>query len=208
MSSYFDSGMLGNTIKMFNSSSGKSMFSNCEAEAILYYLYMMADGEVSFREEKIFDKICKELKIEIAEQEKLIEKCKEMISGKTDVLEIIVSEGIDKQAVWRPFLGRRDASSLARITWNLVNLGYADLFYSDEEKKIVHYLVDKWSISSDVYQEFVDTADTMLALGKQKEWIISKFSKGSVRDKKEKEIDLKIKQLLDEVKLTIEEITM
>ena len=29
-------------------------------EALLYYLYMMADGEVTYSEEKIFDTICKE----------------------------------------------------------------------------------------------------------------------------------------------------
>ena len=31
--------------------------SDCKGEAVLYYLYMMADGEVSYSEEKIFDEI-------------------------------------------------------------------------------------------------------------------------------------------------------
>ena len=59
-----------------------------------------------------------------------------------------------------------------------------------------------------IYQEFIDTADTMLALTKKKAWIASVFPQGSIRDKKEKEVDLTVKQLLDDVKLTIQELTM
>ena len=183
------------------------MLKNDHNEATLYYLYMMADGEVSYSEEKIFDEICKELNIDTDEKNLVIEKCKEVASEKTDVFDIMVREKIDEQA-GKGWFGLRDQSSLVRIIWNLVNLGYADSFYSDEEKKIVSYLVAKWSISSDVYQELVDTADTMLALSKQREWIASTFSKGSLRDKKEKEVDFEMKQLLDDVKLTIQELTM
>lgn len=180
---------------------------NRNEEATLYYLYMMADGDVSYSEEKIFDEICKELNIDTDEKNSVIEKCKSLATGKADVFSIMVREKIDEQA-GQGWFGLRDASSLARVIWNLVNLGYADSYFSDEEKKIVHYLVDKWSVSSEVYQELVDTADTMLALTKQKEWIASTFSKGSIRDKKEKEVDSEIKQFLEDVKLTIQELTM
>ena len=183
------------------------MFRNSRYEAILYYLYMMADGEVTYSEEKIYDEIFRELQIELEVKNKIIEKCKEYVVSKDDMLNIIINEKIDEQ-VGQHMGELRDASSLARIVWNLVNLGYADSFYSDEEKKIVHYLVQKWSVSSDIYQEFVDTADTIHTLTKQKEWIASVFHKGSMRDKKEKEIDSEIKQLLDDVKLTIQELTM
>lgn len=181
---------------------------NCRAEAMLYYLYMVADGEVSYGEEKIFEEICKGLRIKEPDQQKIIDECKKLLSSKTDVYEIIVNEEIDEKASKKRFLGLKNDSRLARIVWNLVNLGYADEVYSDEERKIVHYLVEKWSVNRDVYQEFIDTADTMLALYKQKEWLKSNFQNGSFRDKKEKEIDIKVKQLMDDVKLTIEEITM
>ena len=59
-----------------------------------------------------------------------------------------------------------------------------------------------------MFQEFIDTADTILALTKQKEWITSNFSKGAERDKREKETDGEIKMLLNDVKLTIQELTM
>ena len=56
----------------------------------------------------------------------------------------------------------KNASDLARIIWNLIKLGYADTVYSEEEKEIVNYLVDKWDISVEVYQEMIDIADTIL----------------------------------------------
>ncbi len=180
---------------------------NCDEEVTLYYLYMMADGEITYSEEKIFDDICRNLQIETVAKNTIIEKCKELINDKEDVFSIIKRDKFDEQ-VGKGWFGLRDASSLAKIIWNLVNLGYADSIYSNEEKKIVQYLVDKWSISLDVYQEFIDTADAMIALTKQKEWIASIFSKGSIRDKKEKEVDSEIKQLLNDVKLTIQELAM
>lgn len=32
-------------------------------EAVLYYLYMMADGNISYSEEKIFDELCEKLRL-------------------------------------------------------------------------------------------------------------------------------------------------
>ena len=46
---------------------------NFRKQAKLYYLYMMSDGEVSDNENKIFDKICKELYLN-AEDKKNIKK--------------------------------------------------------------------------------------------------------------------------------------
>ena len=180
---------------------------NRKEEASLYYLYMMADGNVTEKEKKIFNSICKELDVDKDEKKEVIKKCKGLVNGSDKILSILVNEKLDEQ-VGHGIFGLQNASSLARIIWNLVNLGYADSFYSEEEKGIVNYLVDKWSVSLDVYQEFVDTADTILALTKQKEWLIVTFQKDQVRDKKERDINSKIKRLLEDVKLTIEEITM
>lgn len=183
------------------------MFGSNRNEATLYYLYMMADGAVSHGEETIFDEICKELSIDYYAKLSVIDKCKDLAAGKTDVFSIVIREKIDEQ-VGQGGFGLRNASSLARVIWNLINLGYADSCYSGEEKQIVRYLVDKWSVNTEVYQALVDTADTMLALTRQKEWIASTFSTGSIRDEKEKKVDSEIKQLLEDVKLTIQELTM
>ena len=180
-------------------------------EATLYYLYMMADGKVSQEEVTLFDTICKEMELNSESKQAVIQKSKEMAEGSSDLLNIIIENKIDDQAVIQGFGAifstMRDASSRGRIIWNLVNLGYADKVYSDEEKVIVKYLVDKWSVNADILQEFVDVADTMLALTKQKQWVSATY-KGEKREKKEEQISSQITELLQDVKLTISEITM
>lgn len=176
-------------------------------EAMLYYLYMMSDGEVSYSEEKLFNEICKELELDEDDKHSAIDKCKEIAKNPKAAFDVIMSEKFDEQ-VGQGWFGLKDASTLARILWNLVNLGYADSCYSQEEKKIVNYLIEKWNVDKEVYQEMVDTSDTMLALTKQKEWVVSTFAKGSIRDEKEKKIDSEINTMLSDIKLTIEELTM
>ena len=176
-------------------------------EAKLYYLYMLADGEVNSREKKKFDQICREHKIEPEAEKEIIKACKDSYKKSQDLLDVIISEEIDKKAGCGWF-GVQDVSSQARIIWNLVDLGYADHEYSNEEKRIVNYLVDKWSVNSEILQEFIDTADTILALTKQKSWIYNRFPRGKERDKREKQVDDQIMELLEDVKLTIKELTI
>lgn len=184
------------------------MFSSGQKkEVMLYYLYMLSDGEISYSEEKQFNEICKELHLSEEDKQSAIARCKEVAKNPKAALDVIVNEKIDEQ-VGQGWFGLKDASTLARIMWNLVNLGYADTYYSEEEKKIVKHLIKKWEVDPEVYQEMVDTADTMLALTKQKEWVISKFPRGSERDEKEKKIDSEINTMLSDIKLTIEELTM
>jgi hypothetical protein len=186
------------------------------AEATLYYLYMMSDGNVSYSEEKIFDEICRSLDLDQKEKNAVIQKCNDLMGAGTDAFSVIVREAVDKN-ICRPkikglFTNYNDISSNCdvsnRVIWNLVNLGYADSFYSEEERKIVKYLVTKWSVSEEIYQVFIDIANTMLALTTQKEWIKKTFPRGAERDKKEREIDLAMKQLREDVTLTMSESTM
>ncbi len=176
-------------------------------EAMLYYLYMMSDGTVSYSEEKLFDEICKGLKLDEDEKKSAIENCKGVAKNSQDALSVIFSEKIDEQIGYGWF-APKDKATLARVIWNLVNLGYADTRYSDEEKKVVNHLIKKWKIDEEVYQEMIDTADTMLALTKQKEWTVSTFPKGSERDEREKRIDAEIKTLLSDIRITVFEMTM
>lgn len=180
---------------------------NSKEEAMLYYLYMMADGDVSYNEEKLFDSICNELSLGNESKMDIIEKCKERGKESSDIFSIIIQDKVEEGA-GNSWMGLRNSSHLARVIWNLVNLGYADSFYSDEEKKIVKYLVDKWSVKTEILQEFIDIDDTILALTKQKEWILTTFNKGTERDKREKKVDSQIAQMFEDVKITISEITM
>ena len=177
-------------------------------EAMLYYLYMMSDGELSYSEKKLFDEICMDLNLGNDEKKEVAAKCKELVSCPTEAYEVIIREKLDEKA-GKGFLGiGKNASSIARIVWNLINLGYADNVYSDKEKEIVNHLTTRWNVAPEIKREMIDTADTMLALAKQKEWIIKTFKSESERENKEKQVDTEMIKLLSDIKLTIEEITL
>lgn len=182
-------------------------YGDLEDEAILYYLYMMSDGELSHNEEKLFNEICKDLDLEDYEKQKVVARCRELVSDPTEAYELIIQENLDEK-VGKGLFGYENESSTARIVWNLINLGYADNVYSENENKIVNHLTDKWNVKPEIKQEMIDTADTILALQKQKEWIIKTFKSGSKCYNKEKQIDTEITKLLSDIKLTIEEIKM
>ncbi len=175
-----------------------------QEEALLYYLYMMSDGEIKYSEEKIFNEICKDIRLDEDDRSHVVTKCKKIIQNHEDILGVIKSEKLYK----RIGSGRNDISTFGRVLWNLINLGYADEVYSHEERGIVKYLLDKWNIKKEIYLEMMDTADTMRELSKQKEWIISTFPRGSERDQREKEVDLAIASLLSDVKCTIDELSI
>ena len=171
-------------------------------EAGLYYLFMMSDGKLSDNEERIFDDICKKMEMSENEKQAVISHCREVSRNFKSIAAVIARERLDDD------LRVLNKSARTIIVWNLVNLGYADDCYSDEEKNIVGYLVKEWNIPEAVYREMVDVADTMLALSKQRDWLIATYSEGNARDKKEKEIEAEIESLVSDVKVTIEEQTM
>ena len=172
-------------------------------EAALYFLYMMADGEISDGEMKLFDEICKNMDLSEEDKENIADKCKKRAENNPDILKMIQEEKIEEQVGERYYYGA-DKGKRGRIIWNLVNLGYADSYYSKEEKTIVKYFVENWSVDSGVYREFKDIADTILALTKQKAWIVSTFP-AEEREEKVLKIDHEIEELLDDAKLTIRE---
>lgn len=173
-----------------------------EKEAKLYYLYLMSDGDISYSEELLFDTICADLQINDMEKTNVIKKCKSIKNAQEIALDIIKSES--KFDFSDPYV----AKECARIAWNLVNLGYADKFFSEEEKQIVNFLVKKWKVDDELLYEMVDTCDTILALTKQKEWVKSTYAFENERVEKERIIDAEIESMLEDFKLSIGEIDM
>ena len=174
-------------------------------EAMLYYLYMMSDGEITYSEEKLFDKICCELELTTDDKINIASSCSKIAVDPESVKGFVRGDRFGELIEWMIDTG--NASNVARIVWNLVNLGYADKQYSEKEKQIVSYLVERWKVNQEVYREMIDTAETILSLEEQKEWLLKTFS-SSERDKREKTIDVAIKKLFEDMKITIEELTM
>lgn len=177
-------------------------------EVMLYYLYMMSDGKITYNEEKLFEQICSEMYFKQDEKKDAIEKCLSLAKKTEDAFDIIISEKLDELAgeSWRGI--SKDKISLSRIIWNLINLGYADTVFSESEKTIINYLIKRWKISEELYQEMISTADTMLSLTQHKEWIKNTYHNGTERDACEKIVDQEIKELFADIKLSITEQAM
>lgn len=178
-----------------------------QAEVMLYYLFMLADGDMSDEELDLFWKFCKQLEVTDDERIEAIDKCKEKLQKENNVLIILTELELDKMVM----SGNDDSAIKAeqgRIIWNLVSLGCADKNYSVKERRIVKSLSTKWDISSDVEREFKEIAETMLALMKQREWISNGNFTPEDKQNQEKQIDTYINELFDDVDITIRELTM
>ena len=174
-----------------------------ENEVKLYYLYMMADGEVSPFEMLNFMRISEKLGVE-EEKRKAIVKETESLEGYEDEIFKNIKNIVEKNESLS--FEKSQAVHNASIIWNLVNIGYADSVYSSAEKRIVSYLVERWKVEPDIYQEFVDTADTLLALTEQKIWTSNAYRDENKKAEKEKMIDEEKELLVSNIELTLQEL--
>ena len=98
-----------------------------------------------------------------------------------------------------------DKAAQAQTIWTLINLGYADSDYSEAEKRIVKYLTEKWEVDPVLVAELDDTADALLALSRQKEWIQTTSKSRSDKNKFIEELDRSIAAMYANVEVSISE---
>ena len=183
---------------------------NYREQAKLYYLYMMSDGEVSDGEKKLFDKICKELYLDAEDKKNIKQDCNE-ISKKEKMTCIDV---IEKNAEETYLYGALNIGldkyvsnvNKAKIIWNLVNLGYADSYFTIAEREVVDYLREYWELPDSLYQEMIDVAETCLALEKYKMWI-EKLPDTDYKLEKIKQVKKDLKYVQEMMLTTISEIS-
>lgn len=183
---------------------------NFRKQAKLYYLYMMSDGEVSDNENKIFDKICKELYLNAEDKKNIKKECNE-ISKKENMTCIDV---IEKNAEETYLYGVLDIGldkyvsdvNKAKIIWNLVNLGYSDSHFTVAERKVVDYLREYWELPDSLYQEMIDVAETCLALEKHKIWV-ERLSDTDYKTEKIKQVEKDLKLVQEMILTTISEMS-
>ena len=77
-------------------------------EAMLYCLYMMSDGEVSYSEEKLFSEICKELYLSEEDERSALAECKEVLRDPKAALDVIINEKIDEKIGKLYFLANKE----------------------------------------------------------------------------------------------------
>lgn len=98
-----------------------------------------------------------------------------------------------------------DKSVQTNIIWNLINLGYSDTSFSDPEKRIVKHLASRWNIDDVIVADLIDTAETMLSICEQKEWLKTTKQPYDMIDGKIRELDQVMKHLAENVEITVSE---
>lgn len=201
----------------------------------IYYLYMLVDGEVTNEELKRFSTICNSMDVDSDEKKEIISSCKEAIPGPgsdnsaeviQEITRLLAESRICIPTFYSIAMGtpheknssnptpheknlnnpiNRDKITQTKVIWTLINLGYADEEYSEPEQKVVSFLADYWEMNSAVLSDMVDTAKTILALTKQKEWIKTTRKPYDTISAVIKEIDERIKQMFQNIEILISE---
>lgn len=181
-----------------------------DAQAKLYYLYMMADGEVSSNEKKLFSSICKKLNLDSYDKKNIIRACEIVTKDEgltcMEVVKKNVEEGIYVYGYSDIDLNKWEIDQeKISVLWNLINLGYADTYFSSEEKDIVKFIKEYWDIPDSIYKEMIDVAETCLSLEKYKKWV-EKFPESDLKTEKLKKIKKDLKYVQETIKKTISEV--
>ena len=180
----------------------------------IYYLCMMADGEVSANEQEIFTKICKSSNISDTAKVNIISECESKVGVLSDdnsdkIIEIIGEIIYDEFDLFLIENGADDIKcyidkgNQTTLLWNLINLSYADSDYSESEQKIINFFAKTFQFSETILLDMQDTAETMLALMKKKEW--AKSLSYEKADCEIKQIEKDMSKLHDNMKLLIQE---
>ena len=178
-------------------------------QAKLYYLYMMSDGEISKNEMKVFSLICEDLCLDEYDRNKVIRECKETIDKKClsciEVLEKSAKNNFMYDDMYIGLSKYESEKDKASIMWNLVNLGYADKYFTHDEREVVEFIQEYWEIKDSLYQEMIDVAETILSLEEYKIWIEENVEESKSKQAKLAKIKKDIKFVQNTIKETISE---
>lgn len=169
-------------------------------EIALYYLYMIADGELSSEEMTIFKSICQKLD-KMDKYQDIITYCKGL--GQTSSFNKIVDEDIETEI--EDYYDDEELSSsiskghLIEIIWNLISLGFCDKEYSQSEEKIVKYLCEAWEIDDSIYLELIECAKTLVRINKYRDWAYKTFAGTNKLLELEDQIDKNIKSIEESI---------
>lgn len=184
----------------------------------MFYLFANADGKCSREEEKRLGSIAESFEAAQEDIQEIEEEVSRVCKGGSDIpAKIIVALDRYENDSSRSFYKTHsrytmfsewfmfyDSDKLFSI-WTMISLGYADTEYSENEKRIVKHLVEKWEIDSAIVSVMIDTAETMLALEAKKTWAKSSSMSYDEVNKIIADADADIKRLYHTVEVTISE---
>lgn len=178
----------------------------------IYYLFMHADGESSPAEKRYLNEILSKSELSEESAQEFQAFCGERaLALSTETPETIIKKiddilGEKRTGFFWPFKALdRDKTLQAQTIWTLINLGYADSEYSEAEKQVVNHLIQRWNTNPVLVAEFNDTADTILALTLQKEWVQKSNRQPADISRIIQELDRSIASMLANVEISISE---
>lgn len=181
------------------------------------FLFMHADGESSPSEIKHLKFILEKKKLSDSAKQEFQTFCEQMTPRIATANSKIIIEEIDRllgdrqtglQQILSFVSGNIDGNKLlqAQTIWTLINLGYADSAYSEAEKEVVNHLIKRWEMDPLSVSELNDTADTILALTLQKEWVQSTSRPRTEINGIVQELDRNIAAMFANVETSISEV--
>lgn len=179
------------------------LFGVKEIQLKIYYLFMLADGKITKNELDEYEKICNAMDVNTDEIMEIVNFCENAIhntgNNNSEQVVKVISElnGLSRITY--------DKKIQTEVIWTLINLGYADTNYSDPEKQIVSFLIDSWELDAAIVADMYDTAETLLFLEKQKEWLKTTDKSFDIISSSIKKIDITIEQMFKNIEILISE---
>lgn len=156
----------------------------------VFYYFMAVDGEVTASEEEKFDLIGKEIDPDFTEhKEKIVTGCKDQLAKLIDKEEYydVIQDGIEEALMAEQFL-ENGTISPKHLVWNLLTIAYSDTEYSDDERKLMKYIVRKLNIAKDVFLEMENSYLTIEDINREINWL-------KTTDRPYLEIEAQVKEL-------------
>lgn len=177
----------------------------------IYYFLMLADGKCSAGEKTKFTSICKSMDVDDDDKKEVIDFCENAIHVSNSdnspkvIREITKLLAEEENSIFSFESLNRNKCKQVETVWMLINLGYADIEYSEAEKKVVSFLADYWEIDAFTLADLNDTAETVLALARQKEWVKTTSKPYDVVSANIAKIDEAISRMAKNVEILISE---
>lgn len=170
----------------------------------LSYLFLMQDGECTPSGLSKFQSLCKAMNVSSEEESEIIRECNDFISA----CHFPYTDGRFMEEWMQRIVGEVGSNKVkqAEIIWDLLNLTDTVTESSQSRYSLtLPGLVDYWEFDYEVYAALKDTAETISAITRQKEYLRTIDRPYLHIARRLEELDRKISQLTQDAKLLIEE---
>lgn len=149
-----------------------------DAIKIIYYL-MAVDGKICQAEEAKFDAIANELDASFGNyKNKIISECQTQLEKVIDPEEYydVIQEGVcnaidNSGSPSTSFDFYSSKVSNRVVVWNLLTIAFSDGKYTNEERKLLKYVVRRMNVDKSIFLEMENTIKALFSIDNEINWI-------------------------------------